>query len=156
MLSAGQHRSAERAFQNSATSRVHRESGTNTEGAADIVLGATMKLYTFILPALLLVLIPRSVWACSCEDAKSPCEQVWKSGPIFSGKVATVSQVLRPIQSVNPSNGKQQYTPKHLVHFVIENSWKESLPKEVDVETGIGGGDCGYPFKEGERYLVYG
>ena len=42
-----------------------------------------------------------------------------------------------------------------LAHFTIEESLKGINQKTVDVATGGGGGDCGYPFKSGERYLVY-
>ena len=40
-------------------------------------------------------------------------------------------------------------------HFTIEESLKGISQKTVDVATGGGYGDCGYPFTAGERYLVY-
>lgn len=40
-------------------------------------------------------------------------------------------------------------------HFLVEEPLKDIGPVEVDVVTGGGGGDCGYDFKAGERYLVY-
>jgi protocatechuate 3,4-dioxygenase beta subunit len=42
-----------------------------------------------------------------------------------------------------------------LAHFTIEEPLKGIKEKTIDVATGGGGGDCGYPFKSGERYLVY-
>jgi hypothetical protein len=41
------------------------------------------------------------------------------------------------------------------VRFKIEESWKGTLSKEATVFTGQGGGDCGYKFEVGQRYLVY-
>jgi hypothetical protein len=40
-------------------------------------------------------------------------------------------------------------------HFLIEGPLKGIGGVEVDVVTGGGGGDCGYDFRAGERYLVY-
>ena len=40
-------------------------------------------------------------------------------------------------------------------HFLVEEPLKDIGAVEVDVVTGGGGGDCGYDFKAGERYLVY-
>lgn len=44
---------------------------------------------------------------------------------------------------------------KALVHFTVEAAYKGISSPEVQVKTGLGGGDCGYPFRRGERYLVY-
>ena len=41
------------------------------------------------------------------------------------------------------------------VTFKVENSWKGTLPTEVILFTGRGGGDCGYRFLVGQDYLVY-
>ena len=41
------------------------------------------------------------------------------------------------------------------VTMEISTTWKGTKGKVVTVETGLGGGDCGYGFEEGESYLVY-
>ena len=50
---------------------------------------------------------------------------------------------------------KQSFRTGLVAHFTIEESFKGIDQKTVDVATGGGHGDCGYPFKAGERYLVY-
>lgn len=41
--------------------------------------------------------------------------------------------------------------------FEVQNRWKGlSKKEEVVVETGIGFGDCGFPFRLGLSYLIYG
>lgn len=37
----------------------------------------------------------------------------------------------------------------------MSSNWKGIKDKMVTVETGLGGGDCGYGFQEGESYLIY-
>jgi hypothetical protein len=40
--------------------------------------------------------------------------------------------------------------------FRVTRTWKGgSDTKEVTVETGVGGGDCGYSFSIGESYILY-
>jgi hypothetical protein len=40
------------------------------------------------------------------------------------------------------------------VKFDIDEAWKGASDQAV-VYTGTGGGDCGYPFEIGRKYLVY-
>jgi len=42
-----------------------------------------------------------------------------------------------------------------VVVFTVERAFRGGQDAVVEVSTGIGGGDCGYAFKSGERYLVY-
>jgi hypothetical protein len=41
------------------------------------------------------------------------------------------------------------------VKFRINKTWKSEISKEIFLSTGRGGGDCGYEFKVGKKYLVY-
>jgi hypothetical protein len=45
--------------------------------------------------------------------------------------------------------------PRRLVMFAIERAFRGVQVPTADVTTGMGGGDCGYAFKLGERYVVY-
>jgi hypothetical protein len=40
-------------------------------------------------------------------------------------------------------------------HFDIEKLLKGEIKDSIIIETGFGGGDCGYQFQEGVEYLVY-
>ena len=86
--------------------------------------------------------------ACTCELplAKLTIKQQVKkaraqSQAVFVGEVLVV---VRPSES---------YTV--IVKFRVESSWKGKLRTELSLTTGLGGGDCGYPFEVGQKYLVY-
>lgn len=80
--------------------------------------------------------------ACSCILPVSPTEEFQRAGAVFSGTVTSVSQPLR-------STGQKKVT------FDVEQSWKDISSPTVTIETGIGGGDCGFDFEKGKTYLVY-
>jgi hypothetical protein len=42
-----------------------------------------------------------------------------------------------------------------VVAFDVEDVGRGKIGRRVDVHTGNGGGDCGYAFRVGERYVVY-
>jgi|SRR6266496_3849172 len=84
--------------------------------------------------------------ACTC-DLPNPHQTVAQqvrqaradARAVFSGRVLRIT--------------KAAYFLK--VEFSVETVWKGSLPSKVVISTGRGGGDCGYRFEVGERYLVY-
>lgn len=39
--------------------------------------------------------------------------------------------------------------------FKVADAVKGNLDTNLEVTTGLGGGDCGYDFKIGHRYIVY-
>ncbi len=86
-------------------------------------------------------------FACSCELQKeiSIEKQVRQayvnSSAVFVGEVVEV--IIKP----------DVYSVK--VRFKIEKSWNKNNLKEIIISTGKGGGDCGYEFVVGKRYLVY-
>ena len=97
-----------------------------------------------IVAALIPFLIsPSAASACSCVADAPLCETYWKAGVVFSGVVSDISAVrLR---------GEQHY--RRRVRFRVEQTWRGTAATEV--YTGLGGGDCGFRFVRGERYLVF-
>ena len=82
----------------------------------------------------------------TCRLFKSSLSQQVKQArkearAVFSGKVLEI--IVKP----------QIYHVE--VKVKVESSWEESLPEEVTVFTGRGGGDCGFHFEVGESYLVF-
>ena len=104
-----------------------------------IVLGATMTVGGFATPA----------GACSCRTGIPACETFWRAPAVFSALVLDIEPApggLRPdIDSF----------PDRRVRLQVERSWRGNASGIVTVRTGTGGGDCGYDFIRGERYLVY-
>lgn len=84
--------------------------------------------------------------ACTCDlpSPKRPLKQSVNlarkdSRAIFSGRVLRIDEA--------------GYTLR--VTIKVNKSWKGVLPTEVVLLTGLGRGDCGYPFEVGQNYLVY-
>ncbi|OZM57920.1 hypothetical protein CIB95_06075 [Lottiidibacillus patelloidae] len=87
---------------------------------------------------------PTRASACSCVEP-APVETEYKRAEaVFVG---TVSNVIEK----NPFNG----TPHKSVLLEVETVWKGEKTTQVIITTGLGGGDCGISFKEGDKYLVY-
>lgn len=80
-------------------------------------------------------------FACSCAMPGTPSEELKESTAVFSGMVINIDRDLTGYE--------------YKVRFDVEKIWKGISDKTVVVSTGMGGGDCGYEFKEGERYFVY-
>jgi hypothetical protein len=96
----------------------------------------------------LLVLVEDRAQACTCDLPEANLtlkEQVNRarkeSRAVFIGEVI---EVIRKPENYFVT-----------VKFRVENSWKGRVAKEITLSTGQGGGDCGYKFEVGGRYLVY-
>lgn len=93
------------------------------------------------------------VSACTCVDSPSPCTAFQGTPVVFVGLVKSIDEQTVDINRF----GKVMKARVSLTaHFEIEEALKNINGREVTVITGGGGGDCGYNFKAGERYLVYG
>jgi hypothetical protein len=96
-----------------------------------------------------LVLMDEVVRACSCAKVGPPCQEYWQSDAIFAGAVKS-QKIIEEREE-----GSDYAFQNVLVHFKIEQAFKGIGGEEVEVVTGLGGGDCGYQFETGKRYLVY-
>jgi hypothetical protein len=99
----------------------------------------------------LLALSISDVKACTCNFVGPPCEEYWRSQAVFAGKVIKKSTFY-----VEEGEGDSRYRyQRMLVRFSMEQAFKGIAGEEVEIVTGMGGGDCGFHFKDGERYVVY-
>ncbi|HEY0462219.1 MAG TPA: hypothetical protein VGC97_24005 [Pyrinomonadaceae bacterium] len=93
-----------------------------------------------------LALTASKSFACSCAlPSRSLEKQIAiayeKSAAVFYGEVVEITR------------DPEKFYVK--VKFKVEKSWKNQIESEVVIQTGEGGGDCGYPFNIGQKYLVY-
>ena len=102
-----------------------------------------------VLAALALVLSFRAAdaGACSCGGSGAPCEAAWRVDAVIAGIVRSV-EVIDHVELGAPYQST-------LVKFEVERSFINGSPGIVELTTGRGGGDCGYQFVAGKRYLVY-
>ena len=92
-----------------------------------------------------------TVTACSCGSPGSPCESFGSASAVFVGTPVSVSENQRPKEK---DATKFDWNPI-VVKFSVEQSYLGVSGTEIEIFTGRGGGDCGYRFKIGQRYLVY-
>lgn len=90
-----------------------------------------------ILPGILFViaLASANANACSCVTPRSPCESFGSASAVFVGTV------------ISGERGAFK--------FSVEQAYSGVSGTQVEVFTGLGGGDCGFYFEIGRRYLVY-
>jgi hypothetical protein len=83
-------------------------------------------------------------YACSCSAPGPPCQAYWYADAVFSGTALSVTEI------------EIERAVKRLVRFRVEEALRGVGGREVEVLTGGWGGDCGYDFQTGTKYLVYG
>ena len=88
--------------------------------------------------------------ACSCAGKETPCDGFGSASAVFSGTVTATRQKERA-----KVNDPDDVGYARIFKFSVEQSFRGVDTTEVEILTGSGGGDCGYDFKIGGRYLVY-
>jgi hypothetical protein len=95
------------------------------------------------------LLFPTTDLACDCASAGPPCKAFKATPNVFAGRVTKISTILVKLQSGD------KY-PQRLVLLEIGHNYRGLEGQStVELVTGEGGGDCGFSFQEGQRYLVY-
>ena len=113
---------------------------------------------------------PSSVDACSCAAGVTVTEEFAQDDAVFTGTVIRIVDHYAPIFAyldyILSKLGSSPYFFYHFVEnderrlgfsvfFKVIDSWKGVEKTLAEVNTGRGGGDCGYQFVVGEEYLVY-
>ena len=95
-----------------------------------------------------MMLMPDETLGCSCPMSGPPCQAASTADAVFVGTVRGIESIDR-----DPSSGFDRLV---LVRMDVERGWfVNAVPRQVEIVTGPGGGDCGYRFANGGRYLVY-
>ena len=93
------------------------------------------------------LLAAREAAACSCIEPGAACEDYWKASAVFLGRVESISRQPGKLPSRMPGSRR--------VTFAVLEGFTGVRDGSVEVMTGSGGGDCGFPFREGAEYVVY-
>ena len=101
-----------------------------------------------------------NVEACDCKEVKSIKEEYDYSKSIVTGKIISQEQVVIYDSKVvkyepdsKPYNGRLIMKYELVLTEVIKGNFKTDT---IIIYTGMGAGDCGFRFKSGEKYLIYG
>lgn len=92
-----------------------------------------------ILPAILLLAVPVDALACTCAPNPPVAEAVADSSRVFLGTVTGIEH-----------DGMVQR-----VTFQVSEHFKGGRTDVLRVQTFAQTASCGYPFREGARYVVY-
>ena len=101
--------------------------------------------------ALLLIALQAVALGCSCIRKSPVCEAFGGSRAVFVGKVIGAKEQRQERNRDGTSSTFQVGE----IYFRVEQSFVGVRGSQVVIHSGTGGGDCGYWFVKGERYLVY-
>ena len=120
-----------------------------------IVPGLITSFSNRISPLPVVLMFSVIAFACSRGPIRD-CERL-NADAIFVGRVLQVKPVTHKFKEQEwPSNSMQeQQYPGYSMQIAVEDSLKGNLGKEVTIETGNGGGDCGTPLPVGGRFLIF-
>jgi hypothetical protein len=129
--------------------------------------GITVRIQFMAAVILALTLGPAPVFGCTCaappQKVKTASELAagTRADAIFEGKVESVelrwklkeAQIGDVIPTV--ATDLDRDGPVILVSLEVLHSYHGDQRKLMPLSTGLGGGDCGFDFEVGKRYLVY-
>lgn len=113
-------------------------------------------------------LAPIASQACSCLPVGTAQQEQAKSTLVFDGKVSAIEQRSSKLDKssltlawewvavmfgAEPSSEPDIYYQR--VGFVVKQTLKGDAYSNIQLTTGMGGGDCGYPFEFDKEYRVY-
>ena len=105
-----------------------------------------------VLAAIAFVQFTHSASACSCIGERTVPDEFNASAAVFVGRV--VAQLEMKLAS-NPRGFRDLDMMRYTL--VVEKGYRGVTASDtVVVYTGMGGGDCGFRFEVGRRFVVYG
>jgi hypothetical protein len=84
--------------------------------------------------------------ACSCAE-QAPCQAYDAASAVFIGTVIDSRHI-----KVTQDNYERD---RMAVRLSVDSAFRGVTGSEVELTTGLGGGDCGFGFVKGQQYLVY-
>lgn len=91
--------------------------------------------------------------ACTCAYTGAPlCQTFWNTDVVFVGQVQTMDTIRVPMGAAGSPIDMDQL----VVRLKVSKSYRGNVGAETIVQTGMGGGDCGYHFEIGHSYVVFG
>ena len=104
-----------------------------------------LRAFSLLVVCAFAALWPSAADACSCARPGSACEEFSRVDAVFVGRVI----------GIQPSTESPKFGTRRVQLAVVE-ALRGVSPGTVSVRTySADGGSCGFPFVEGETYLVY-
>ncbi len=115
-------------------------------------------LLLLLVSSLAVMGVQRSAAACSCQQI-GPQEASRQADAVFSGTVERFEQDDTRYEEATAYPGQRKYVIKEnqlTAWVVVTKQWKGTEEPKVKVNTATNDAVCGYPFKAGREYLIYG
>ena len=88
--------------------------------------------------------LPGGCLACACASWDGPAAARERSTVVFQGRVVAITE-----ERLRSGYANQRVTLR------VGRTWKGMATSELTLYTGMGYGDCGYPFQVGTEHLIY-
>ena len=124
--------------------------------------------YLIIFAASASILAPVASFACSCMPIGTVQQEQAKSTLVFRGHVSAIEQRSSQMDKnsltlawewvaelFGTEKSKDSAHRYQRVAFEVKQTLKGSTTSNVELSTGMGGGDCGYEFELDKEYWVY-
>lgn len=95
---------------------------------------------------------PVSARACLCAAEYTREQAFTDAEAVFVGRVLSIEEHSNTLKRLFGGGPAPSY---RVVTFHVTERWKGAEENLITIATGMGGGDCGFHFAEGERYMVY-
>jgi hypothetical protein len=110
------------------------------------------KLIT-LLAIIMVVFIGKKSIACSCIGVANVKEEIKKQDAVLVGTITNKEEIII-YDTLNPDYAIKLIEIKYTI--IVETVYKGNLKCDTAfIFTGKGGGDCGYNFQLGQKYIVY-
>lgn len=101
---------------------------------------------------LALVFAADAAAACSCVVAGPPPT----ASQLLHGSHAVFTATVLGVEELKvPAGGNGSFSRIRAVALELHQAWRGLAHPNAIIFTGLGGGDCGYPFEVGKSYLVF-
>jgi len=112
-----------------------------------------MKTITYILTILTIVLLNFETKACTCIGESKVKDEIKNKDAVFVGTIAE-SEEIKIYDTLSPN--KTIYRVRMKYTMVVETIYKgRQFSDTAFIFTGSSGGDCGFNFQIGQKYIVY-
>lgn len=123
-----------------------------------------------MIAAALIVLPWPQLLGCSCVGSSTPCSAAGSAAAAFTGTVLNIADPPAPIIApvAGPTEARRvaanrlagnstPVRPLRTIRIRVGEvlSGVEPGQQEIEILTGLGGGDCGYSFQTGAEYVIY-
>ena len=110
---------------------------------------------------LFLLIITHKSNACSCNYEKTLMEELKSRDLVVKATILSIDTLIytdtikfREIKTLKDYS--TIYVINYLIKVLVLKKFKgEIIADTIPIITGLGGGDCGFPFEIGKEYLIY-